>query len=186
MSKFKVGDEMWIHTKIRITAIQEGKSGHVVYSTDKDIPIREAILEQIRSEGVAPIAPQPAPKFKVGDRVVCDEFGEGIVELVNYEFLPQTAYIICLKNERRAIVDECDLSPAPEPKYYSGKVLAVRTKEDDATPRMQNRVGHVFEIKDGCIVGERWNFDLGNMRPLNSFSEFCKYCSATEWAEVKE
>lgn len=77
-------------------------------------------------------------------------------------------------------------APAPEPKYYSGKVFAVRTKEDDATPQMQNRVGHVFEIKDGRIVGEHWNFDLGNMRPFNSFSEFCKYCSATEWAEVKE
>lgn len=130
--------------------------------------------------------PRPAPKFKVGDRVVCDFYGTGTIEKIYFSLASNVAYGVRLESGCVATAPESKLSPAPEPKYYTGKVFAVRTKDDDATPRMQNRVGHVFEIKDGRIVGERWNFDLGNMRPFNSFSDFCKYCSATEWAEVKE
>lgn len=204
MSKFKVGDEMWIHTKICITAIQEGKSGQIIYSTDKEIHIREAILEQIRSASVAPVAPQPAPKFKVGDRVAtklgngtllmtAEMSGNGdcLVSIDNYKSghsgLPWSAKI-GIDRERSDCYwfGECDLSPAPEPKYYSGKVFAVSSNIRPSISDVRN--GHVFEIKDGLLVGETRKYQLWNLvgNPIMSFKDFCNKWYSTNWQEVKE
>ncbi|MEN6594708.1 MAG: hypothetical protein ABFC31_07185 [Clostridiaceae bacterium] len=81
---------------------------------------------------------------------------------------------------------ESQLSPAPEPKYYSGKVFAIKAKGhwiDD--PIITQRNGRVFEIKDGFVIGNVYGMARFE-EPYKSFDDFCKARYSTEWQEVKE
>jgi hypothetical protein len=77
-------------------------------------------------------------------------------------------------------------APAPEPpKYYTGKVFAEKIVENDAREGMRNRIGRVFEIKNGIIQGDVKQYDLDDYDPIISFSDFCLAAKSTKWHEVK-
>lgn len=110
----------------------------------------------------------PAPKFKVGDRVVVIGKYEGEISAVNKDAFDTEPYLVYCpaigthsgglnnvfcKPEHR---DKCtwrgerDLSPAPEPKYYTGKVVCI--KNGTMLFRAMLPVGRIFEINDGRLV----------------------------------
>lgn len=148
----------------------------------------------------------PAPKFKVGDRVVT-QFGNGTVVEINYQH-ELIAYTVEHDNtsdmlhsgrwdilngpgfspNRCYFFSEHDLSPAPEPKYYTGKVFAVRAgSRFRSNQGTESRNGHVFEIKDGRLVKDYSEYGVtNNFPPFESFSDFCESYYCTEWAEVKD
>jgi len=132
-------------------------------------------------------APQPASKFKVGDRVACD-YGEGVLEKIDFSFAPKVPYGIKCKSGWFHWAAERELSPAPESKYYTGKVFAVRTSSDFCGNEITNRRnGHVFEIKDGYLVKDYSEYGVTNTSiPFKSFFDFCNSHFCTEWQEVKE
>jgi hypothetical protein len=77
-------------------------------------------------------------------------------------------------------------APAPEPpKFYTGKVFAEKIVENDALEGMRNRIGRIFEIKNGIIQGDVKRYDLDNYDPIISFSDFCSKAQSTKWHEVK-
>jgi len=173
----KMNADYWINRAIKECAEESGKR------------IRDYVRKGFNATptSTSEPAPQPAPRFKVGDRVVHKSVPEvGTVERVQEHSFMGVNWIYVKYGIDIRVCHPDNLSPAPEPKYYSGKVFAVRTKDDDATPRMQNRVGHVFEIKDGRFVGNVDEFLVEMDDPIWSFDHFCKFRSATEWQEVKE
>ena len=113
-------------------------------------------------------APQPAPKFKVGDRVVT-KFGSGTIVEINHQ-CGITAYTVehdkadlrlhdgswngeCGKHfalSRCSFQTANDLYPAPEPKYYTGKVVCIKNKTFHFQVTLP--IGRVFEIKNGELV----------------------------------
>lgn len=78
--------------------------------------------------------------------------------------------------------------PAPEPpKYYTGKVFAVRTVGIGS--KFQNRVarnGRIFKIINGKLVENGAKYGLDTSKLYGSFLEFCCTNDLTKWAEVKE
>ena len=73
-------------------------------------------------------------------------------------------------------------APAPEPKFYTGKVFAV---EASGAFGVQRRVNHMFEITNGSAweYGKKYGI---NEDGYTSFSNFCERCFGNEWREVKE
>lgn len=208
MSKFKVGDEVAIAAVVKITAIQPNNNGTVSYSTDRGISIHEKLLEQIEIPAkptdrlMGREEPKAAPKFKVGDRVIVAGKHDGEISAISTLGNDDEPYLvycptigthsgsyglgaICKQGHEGKCTwrSERDLSPAPEPKYYTGKVFAVRTKERTIDKNELERVGRVYEIVDGVPIGE--TFWAKGYR-FKTFLEFCWHYSATEWAEVKE
>ena len=195
MSKFKVGDEVAVAAIMKIAAIQPQSNGTVSYSTDRGITIPEHLMEQIalspkeqKAEEPKP-APQPAHRFKVGDRVVTP-VGTGIVIRDDKSDVP---YCIAYKDHPRfgnfnAWSRECDTSPAPEPpKFYTGKVFAVKTLKHENDHQIAGRVGRVFEFKNGVAQFDLEKYGMGiNVYRYASFADICASAFATEWAEVKE
>jgi len=127
-----------------------------------------------------------APKFKVGDRVVQIVSGEGTIERV-VQVMCVTIYLIKLDTGSFVSAFEHLLSPAPEPKYYTGKVFAVRTLSDGLEfPGRVARNGRIFEIINGKLVENGAKYGLDTSELYGSFLEFCCTNNLTEWAEVKE
>lgn len=145
--------------------------------------------------------PQPAPMFNVGDRVATT-LGNGTV-LMTAEMSGNGDYLVAIDNYKyghsgrpwseRIGVDcargdcmwfnEKTLFPAPEPKYYSGKVFAAGSHYIE----LQGRDGCVFEIKNGYIPENLPVFnEMKVTRRVKTFKEFAEWFNATEWKEVKE
>jgi len=131
--------------------------------------------------------PKTAHKFKAWDLVVHDILG--ILKIKEFVlFKNECGYLAPGENEGYAYnVRESELSPVPEPpKFYTGKVFAVETIENDTREEMRNRIGRVFEIKNGIIIGEVNEYCLDGYSPITSFSDFCSKATATKWREIKE
>lgn len=153
-------------------------------------------------------APQPAHRFKVGDRVKTPK-GTGTVVFVddqpdeekllsylvqgdkewNTEVYVAFSSVHDVKDGKGKYwfeADELSHAPAPEPpKFYTGKVFAEKIIECDAREGMHNRIGRVFEIKNGIIQGDVKQYDLDDYDPIVSFSDFCLKAGSTKWHEVK-
>ncbi|MPM20906.1 hypothetical protein SDC9_67344 [bioreactor metagenome] len=162
------------------------KSGKAICNTsdtfDFDTGAKLAFDRLMGREEPKP-APQPAHRFKVGDRVVTS-FGAGWVKRVdaNSEKMPYyIEYDIGVTLWRKS--NEAKPEPAPEPpKFYTGKVFAVSVS--DNCP-MYNRVNCVFEIVNGS-AGERGKaYGIGEA-PFLSFKHLCERLYGNEWREVKE
>lgn len=144
-------------------------------------------------------------KFKVGDRVAT-KFGNGTVVEINYQY-ELIAYTVEHDNtsdmlhsgrwdllnspgfspNRCYFFSEHDLSPAPEPKYYTGKVFAVRETDLGKEFRcVLARNGRVFKIEDGTFGDDEKAYGMSKNVRYESFSQFCAENCLTEWAEVKE
>ena len=73
---------------------------------------------------------------------------------------------------------------------YTGKVIATGITE--LAIALQNdmacfRVGHVFEIVDGFIVGDRvsYGFATSPKRAFESFDDFAEHHQLNTWLEIK-
>lgn len=88
-----------------------------------------------------------------------------------------------LRPHEKPIIEEV----VPKP-LYSGKVVATGTTEngfDNSTA--QDRVGRIFEIVDGSIVGDRsvYGFALVPPAPFESFDDFVEHHRLNTWIELK-
>lgn len=129
--------------------------------------------------------PQPAPMFKVGDRVVTS-IGAGTVVEVDPEIKEGKPYHIRYDNGCILWKNSNEAKPAPEPKYYSGKVFAVDCINQTDRASVHNRCGHVFEIVDGKLVGDMSQFGMDGKKIFHSFEDVCQWFCATNWQEVKQ
>ena len=73
---------------------------------------------------------------------------------------------------------------------YTGKVVATGITE--LATALQNdmacfRVGHVFEIVDGFIAGDRvsYGFAISPKRAFESFEDFAEHHKLNTWLEIK-
>jgi len=129
-------------------------------------------------------APQPAHRFKVGERVLHEEYGIGtIIGYVNhvagvpYEVRPDNVFcsIYCWAESR------VSPAPAPEPpKFYTGKVVCIKDW------RQPSRVGMVFEFVDGQLQGDNKRMSNVTVPKYESFEQFKNARNAVEWIEVKD
>lgn len=74
---------------------------------------------------------------------------------------------------------------------YTGKVIAIGTTElasDLKNSIAALRVGRVFEIVDGFIVGDRetYGFAINQPHPFESFSDFVDHHKLNDWLEIKD
>ena len=126
--------------------------------------------------------PQPAHRFKVGDRVFNEPLGIfGIVERVD-EADKVMPYHIMRDNGRYWWATERELSPAPAPeppKFYTGKVFAEKSTDDF----FQKRDGHIFEFIDGYCENATPDQQMGGR--FLSFDDLCINANCTVWHEVK-
>lgn len=147
-------------------------------------------------------APQPAHKFKVGDRVVVDGAHDGEISAISTIAEDGEPYLVyCLDNgihsgsvKYGAVCkpehagkclwsSEYVLSPAPEPpKLYTGKVVCI----EDNYIKEQNRVGMLFEFKDGYLVGDNSKLDPYGSPRYKSFEHFQMNRNTSKWIEIKE
>lgn len=74
---------------------------------------------------------------------------------------------------------------------YTGKVIATGITE--LASALQNdmacvRVGRIFEIVDGFIVGDRfaYGFAINPESPLESFDDFATHHQLNTWLEIKD
>lgn len=74
---------------------------------------------------------------------------------------------------------------------YTGRVIATGVTE--LANSLQNnvaylRVGHVFEIVDGFIVGDRsaYGFAINRKTPFESFDDFATLHQLNTWLELKD
>jgi len=123
-------------------------------------------------------APQPAHRFKVGDRVEHEVFGIGQVKHVANDRIP---YLVEWKDGDRWHI-EGTLSTAPEPpKFYTGKVVCVEWECD--TFRHKS-AGRIAVITNGVSDYDGWN--RMNKKPFESFSDFCSANTYGVFHEIKE
>lgn len=144
-------------------------------------------------------APQPAHRFKVGDRVLVEEYKEiGEISAIdpNDNSVPYLVFHAsgCHSGgchaepskpehaEKCSWFSENRLSPAPAPeppKFYTGKVFA----EKSSDPLFKSRDGKVFKFVDGQCVNAIFKDSMnGEIRNINHLREM-KSC--TTWHEVK-
>ena len=90
-----------------------------------------------------------------------------------------------LKPYEKPIVEEVVQKPT-----YTGKVVATGTAE--LASALQNdmagfRVGHVVEIVDGFITGDRvsYGFAVSPKRAFESFDDFAEHHKLNTWLELK-
>ena len=120
--------------------------------------------------------PQPAHRFKVGDRVVEKKVGYGDGEIVA---ILMGLYDVKF-SDRRLYLAEDRLFPAPEPpKFYTGKVFAEKSTE----PLFESRDGKVFEFVDGQCVNASFKDSMNGK--IQSINHLRKIKSCTTWHEVK-
>lgn len=145
-------------------------------------------------------AQKPAPKFKVGDRVKT-EYGVGTIVEIQHDDMPFLvlhdtwneghnakffAPHLRLTGERSEWFEERDITlipnefPAPEPKYYTGKVVML---DAEGCPFCKTLyLGKIFEFKDGICTDEAF---VGK-RLFKSFDDFKGTMHSESWVEVKE
>ena len=90
-----------------------------------------------------------------------------------------------LKPYEKPIVEEV----VPKP-TYTGKVVAIGTTElasDLQNDMAYHRVGHVVEIVDGFIAGDRasYGFAISPTSALESFDDFANHHQLNTWIELK-
>ena len=209
MSKFKVGDEVAIAAVVKITGIQNCATGAVTYQTDRGFCIHEVLMDEIalsakpteRLMGREEPKPttQPAPKFKVGDRVKT-EYDVGTIVEIQHDDMPflvlhdtwneghnakAFAPHLRLTGERSEWFEERDItlipneSPVPEPKYYTGKVFCAGC-ETGSEWAYKDLIGRVFRVNNG--KAEWLSFDSGYV----SFEDVKNRNASGRWFEVKE
>ena len=128
-------------------------------------------------------APQPAHRFKVGDRVFIDPLGIfGIVERVDETDAVMPYHV---KHEYNGYwwAKEHQLSPAPAhelPKFYTGKVVCVEWKGDIF--RHKN-AGRIAIITNGISDYDGWN---RMSKRFESFSDLCSANTHGVFHEIKE
>ena len=130
--------------------------------------------------------PKPAHRFKVGDRVLHEEYGLGTI--IGYlDFVPSVPYLVkpdngnCFMNHWA----EAAVSPAPAPeppKFYTGKVVMV----DCEFPDRKHLINHLFEFKDGRQVGNKMHGMSFDYAPYTSFGQIALAHNASTWIEVEE
>ena len=136
-------------------------------------------------------------RYKVGDEVAI----AAIVKItaiqpnrdgtVSYSFdrgfalHENTVEQMALKPYEKPIVEEVVEKPT-----YTGKVVATGTTE--LASALQNdmagfRVGHVFEIVDGFIAGDRvsYGFAISPKSAFESFDDFAEHHKLNTWLELK-
>jgi len=93
---------------------------------------------------------------------------------------------MALKPYEKPVQEEVVKKPA-----YTGKVVATGITE--LAIALQNdmacvRVGHIFEIVDGFIVGDRssYGFAINPKAPLESFDDFATHHQLNTWLEIKD
>lgn len=128
-------------------------------------------------------APNPAHRFKVGDRVFNDPLGIfGTVDRIDEADAVMPYHV---KHEQNGYwwAKEHQLSPAPAPeppKFYTGKVVCVEWKGDIL--RHKN-AGRMAIITNGISDYDGWN------RLSKRFESFSDFCSANYFGvfhEIKE
>ena len=128
-------------------------------------------------------APQPAHRFKVGDRVVTS-IGAGYIKHVDVtsESMP---YYISYDSGVTLWHRSDEAKPEP-PKFYTGKVFAIKANEGMSGNR--GRVNRVFEVVNGIFIGDYSKFQIPSHEssPFKSFDEICERLFGNEWREVKE
>ena len=90
---------------------------------------------------------------------------------------------MALKPYEKPIVEE-----VVEKSLYSGEVVATGTTEEGLEVNAaQDRVGRIFEIVDGFIVGDRssYGFALVPPAPFESFDDFAEHHKLNTWLELK-
>jgi len=140
-------------------------------------------------------APQPAHRFKVGDRVVTeyDKRGTGTILKIREDkaivwhegwngghSCGATDPDLKLAGNSAWIYTLGKLSPvtAPEPpKFYTGKVVCIESE-------IPSRVGIVASMKDGICSRDGWNRLSGI--PYKSLDDFCSAWIDSKFVEVKE
>jgi len=143
-------------------------------------------------------APQPAPRFKVGDRVATT-LGNGTV-LMTAEMSGNGDYLVAIDNYKsghsgrpwseRIGVDcargdcmwfnEKTLSPAPEPKYYTGKVVCTGYYYGYEWA-FRDVVGRILIIENGKCINQNL---MG--QHIESFAQLCSILNKATWMEVKD
>ena len=75
---------------------------------------------------------------------------------------------------------------------YSGKVVAISASPKAFSISLAtNRIGRIFEIADGVLVGnrddlyEKYGFACEYDSPVRSFGEFCNCHAMNDWIELK-
>ena len=141
-------------------------------------PKLEKNLRLIKKSYTPKPEPQPAHRFKVGDRVLHEEYGLGtIIGYVNhvagvpYKVRPDN---VCCVTDNWA---ESRLSPAPAPeppKFYTGKVVCISGEYG---------VGRIFTVKDGFFVERQYNCPG---RPYKSVDDMNDRFLFGKFAEAKE
>ena len=97
-----------------------------------------------------------------------------------------------------SMVEQMALKPYEKPVWeevvekptYTGKVIATGITElsNDLNNDMAKlRVGRIFEIKDGFIVGDRFSygFAISPKNALESFDDFANHHQLNTWLEIK-
>lgn len=145
-------------------------------------------------------APQPAHRFKVGDRVLVGGYEEiGEVSAIDQNDNP-VPYLVshasgchgggCYAEpsksehaEKCSWFSEERLSPAPAPeppKFYTGKVVCVEWKGDIFR---HTNTGRIAMVTNGISDYNGWN---RMSKPFESFSDFCSANTHGVFHEIKE
>ena len=124
--------------------------------------------------------PQPAHKFKVGDRVITP-VGAGYIKQVdaNSKLMPYyISYDRGVSLWRRSDEAKPEPAPAPEPpKFYTGKVVCVENN------RFPEKIGMIASVSNGRCSHREWDSMFGI--PYKSFEGFCYANSHAKFIEVK-
>lgn len=137
-------------------------------------------------------------RYKVGDEVAI----AGILKVSSIQ--PNKNGTVSYSFDRgfalhENIVEQMALKPYEKPAQeevvkkpaYTGKVIA--TGATELANSLQNnvaylRVGHIFEIADGFIVGDRetYGFAINRKTPFESFDDFATHHQLNTWLELKD
>ena len=138
-------------------------------------------------------------RYKVGDEVAIS----GILKVSAIQ--PNRDGTVSYSFDRgfalhESMVEQMLLKPYEKPvqeevvkkSLYSGKVVAISVSPEAFSISLAtNRVGRIFEISDGLLVGDRddlyekYGFVCEYDSPVHSFGEFCNCHAMNDWLELK-
>jgi hypothetical protein len=135
--------------------------------------------------------PQPAPKFKVGDRVVHKFIG--LVTIKEFLLFKNEYFYHASFDPDASLywLAESEISPAPEPKYYTGRVVCTKCKSVCFGSMFP--IGSVHAFKDGKIVSglvgapRRVEYITDALLKVASLDDLnLRLCGDIKFAEVEE
>ena len=132
-------------------------------------------------------------RYKVGDEVAI----AAIVKIT--AILPQNSGTVSYSTDRgisihEELLEQIKIKPREQPKksLYSGMITAISVRPaGQNSPDAYNRIGRVFEFKDGLLVGDRnalcstYGFALQPEFTYESFDDFTKHHTLNDWLELK-